>query len=384
MQYKKWCKDNLNEKKLLIISDPISAESVQFRFLNNIIAKLSDRFLIDVYTTYVDAEVRNSVRGANLIGRQRRFLLYRLYKRMFGNNEGVLWAYSWILHFFFKFNSGEVARNCPNGVHDSILNIAQTIPVDCDIYWGQSVPLDHTLLGMRPTTPILRLLPNLFIKIIGRIDRKFIRSISMMGKIVVTNSYYTKSIYENLGVRVHSVVYSVPDLFSFKPVPTSNESKYVLAYIGKETEIDTVLDIARMGVRVVTFGAKIPTGSQIQELKRLTEFKGYVPKEVLISLYSNAIFTLFPFTHEPFGYVPLESISCGTPVLTYKKQGPSETVTEGVSGWLANNRTELINKAIQIWNSKQKMQIGEDVQNAARDFAKFGSNQEITALLITS
>ena len=131
----------------------------------------------------------------------------------------------------------------------------------------------------------------------------------------------------------------------------------------------------------MTFGAKIPTGSQIGELVKLTEFRGYVSEKELIKLYSNAVFTLFPFTHEPFGYVPLESISCGTPVLTYSRQGPSETVIEGVSGWLANNSNELVEKAVTIWNSATKMQITEDVQNTARNFSKFGTYPEISALL---
>ena len=102
----------------------------------------------------------------------------------------------------------------------------------------------------------------------------------------------------------------------------------------------------------------------------------------MIKLYSNAIFTVFPFTHEPFGYVPLESISCGTPVLTYSRQGPSETVIEGVSGWLANNSKELVEKAVMIWNSETKMEITEDVQNTARNFSKFGSYPEISVLLV--
>jgi len=45
-------------------------------------------------------------------------------------------------------------------------------------------------------------------------------------------------------------------------------------------------------------------------------------REELIDLYSNALFTLFTFTHELFGYVLVESMACGTSVLTYNRQGP--------------------------------------------------------------
>jgi glycosyltransferase involved in cell wall biosynthesis len=74
-----------------------------------------------------------------------------------------------------------------------------------------------------------------------------------------------------------------------------------------------------------------------------------VSREELLSLYSNALFTAFPFTNEPFGSVPLESISCGTPVLTYNKQGPSETLVNGETGWLVNSSDEFVSKAVDIW-----------------------------------
>ncbi len=49
---------------------------------------------------------------------------------------------------------------------------------------------------------------------------------------------------------------------------------------------------------------------------------GRVSDDELARLYANAKFTVFPFIHEPFGYVPVESMACGTPpVLTYDKQG---------------------------------------------------------------
>jgi hypothetical protein len=35
-------------------------------------------------------------------------------------------------------------------------------------------------------------------------------------------------------------------------------------------------------------------------------------------------------------------------VLTYNRQGPSETVIHGVTEWLANSNEELVNLAIRI------------------------------------
>jgi glycosyltransferase involved in cell wall biosynthesis len=44
-----------------------------------------------------------------------------------------------------------------------------------------------------------------------------------------------------------------------------------------------------------------------------------------------------------FGYVPVESMACGTPVLAFDIMGPSETIIDGKTGWLAKSEEEFIN-----------------------------------------
>jgi glycosyltransferase involved in cell wall biosynthesis len=50
-------------------------------------------------------------------------------------------------------------------------------------------------------------------------------------------------------------------------------------------------------------------------------------------------------------------MACGTPVLTYNRQGPSESVINGVTGWLVNSDKELVDLASKIWKDgyPQKM-----------------------------
>jgi glycosyltransferase involved in cell wall biosynthesis len=76
---------------------------------------------------------------------------------------------------------------------------------------------------------------------------------------------------------------------------------------------------------------------------------GRISASQLVDAYSNALFTLFTFTHEPFGYIPVESMACGTPTLTYNVQGPSESVIDGHTGWLAKNDEEIVYKAVKLW-----------------------------------
>ncbi len=85
-------------------------------------------------------------------------------------------------------------------------------------------------------------------------------------------------------------------------------------------------------------------------------------------LYADALFTLFPFSHEPFGYVPLESMACGTPVVTYDWQGPSESVVNDYTGWLAQTDSELMQRTVGLWKEKYPVEIRQNCRNVALKF----------------
>ena len=109
--------------------------------------------------------------------------------------------------------------------------------------------------------------------------------------------------------------------------------------------------IGDTGVKIKAFGSKslyIP--KELLKHKNI-EFLGKVSDEKLVYLYSNALFTLFTFTHEPFGYIPLESMACRTPVLTYNRQGPSEVIVNGITGWLVDTNEEALRLAKRLWKN---------------------------------
>ena len=97
------------------------------------------------------------------------------------------------------------------------------------------------------------------------------------------------------------------------------------------------------------------------------EFLGRLSSSELVDAYSNALFTLFPFTHEPFGYVPLESMACGTPALTYNFQGPSEYVIDGYTGWLARSDDELVQKAAELWKKGYPSSYARELCERSRE-----------------
>ena len=159
-----------------------------------------------------------------------------------------------------------------------------------------------------------------------------------------------KRVYESLGIPIDCVIYSPLDTEFFRPKTGSPKGDYVLTYFGKETDYTAVKKIADKGVKIKAFGGKAASIVPKYVLNHPNiEVLGCVSDDELVELYSNALFTIFPFTEEPFGYVPAESMACGTPVLTYNRQGPSETVEHGVTGWLANSDEELVDLAVRIW-----------------------------------
>jgi glycosyltransferase involved in cell wall biosynthesis len=98
----------------------------------------------------------------------------------------------------------------------------------------------------------------------------------------------------------------------------------VLTYFGKETKYPVIKAVADLGIKIKAFGSKNPYIPRCIHRHPNIKFEGEVSNQKLADLYSNALFTLFTFTHEPFGYVPVESMACQTPVLTYDRQGPAK------------------------------------------------------------
>jgi glycosyltransferase involved in cell wall biosynthesis len=55
-------------------------------------------------------------------------------------------------------------------------------------------------------------------------------------------------------------------------------------------------------------------------------------------------------------------MACGTPVLTFNRQGPAETVSNSETGWLVNTDEELVKMAKRIW----KEGVSKSMRDASR------------------
>jgi glycosyltransferase involved in cell wall biosynthesis len=262
---------------------------------------------------------------------------------MMKNGPPFSWLEVWAREAFFNFNS--------KGFHpesDVVINFSHTIAVPTTVWYVQG-PTTEFLSDTEHELPLHYRFPYRILKpLLTYADNGLVRRMASMSKFVIANSKFCASMYEKRGIKVHGIIYPPLDCGIFKN--TSNPSgDYVLTYFGKETEFSVLEKIVDAGVKMKAFGSKttyIPT--ELLKHKNI-DFLGKISSENLVNLYSNAFFTLFTFTHEPFGYIPVESMACGTPVLTYDRQGPSETVVNGSTGWLADSAEEVARLAVRLW-----------------------------------
>jgi len=246
------------------------------------------------------------------------------------------------------------------GDNEVAINTSSCIKVKSHLYYAQG-PITRALDDMRFELPIhYKYGYCLIAPVLRYLEKKTVRDHAYLSNSVIANSRFCASMYEDLGVKVDGVIPPPLDCSLFKPTTTKPSQDYVLTYFGiynKETRFAVIKQVADAGVRIKAFGYKASGIPAYIARHPNIQFLGEVSNEELVNLYSNALYVLFTFAHEPFGYIPIESMACGTPVITYNIQGPSESVVNGSTGWLVNSDRELLERASRIWKDgyPQKM-----------------------------
>jgi len=287
--------------------------------------------------------------------------------RLVAKNTGasLLWLETWAREAFLRLNS----RHSDNG-SSVIINFSQVISVPSSVWYLQGPPSIALKDMEKELSSGFRVVYGILKPFIGYADGRLVNRMDKSSAFVVANSKFCASMYSDFGVKVDDVIYPPIDCSTFHPVSSSPLSKYVLTYFGKETEFSVVRKIADSGVKIKAFGSKTRFIPENLTKHSNIDFLGRVTTNELVDLYSNALFTLFPFTHEPFGYVPLESMACGTPVVTRDTQGPSEYVLDDYTGWLAHSNEELQQKSVELWKEEYPSQLRTNCVKEASRFDK--------------
>ena len=204
--------------------------------------------------------------------------------------------------------------------------------------------------------------------------------------LVVANSKITASLLHVLyNVEVSSIVYPPIDEEIFKPT-IGKERNEITVYLGShlgDTRKDFVERIIRVaqvdGFLVNLFGNAKMAKELVSKGENEVSYHPKLSDIELARLYSKSKLTVCPQKWEQFGFVPVESMACGTPVVAFNCMGFQETV-DTRTGWLANNEAEfleILHNALRT----EEMPF-QDLRNyAIRKFSISASGKDLQNLL---
>ena len=123
----------------------------------------------------------------------------------------------------------------------------------------------------------------------------------------------------------------------------------VFLYVGrvsKEKNLEAFLSAELPGVKAVVGGG--PHLAALQRCYPEAVFTGPKSGEELARHYASADVFVFPSRTDTFGLVMLEAMACGVPVAAFPVTGPSDVVTPGVSGVLAEDLAAAARAALKL------------------------------------
>lgn len=253
------------------------------------------------------------------------------------------------------------AHNCQYGQSPSLLRFLQTPSAyycaepPRDIY---EPPIDRPYgrysrvqrLGNR-----IDPLPGLYRRTLAALDRKNVHATSL----VLTNSDYSReSLYRAYGI-FSKVCYLGVDTECFKPLPFERED-FILTVgqlvprKGFDFLIRSLAQLApehRPSLSIVSNFFVSPEKTYLEQLAHdlhvAVYFRTMVTDAELVQLYNQARLTVYAPIMEPFGFAPLESMGCATPVIGVREAGVRETVLHEVTGLLVERDEAIFAEAIR-------------------------------------
>jgi glycosyltransferase involved in cell wall biosynthesis len=172
--------------------------------------------------------------------------------------------------------------------------------------------------------------------------------------------------------REATVIYPPVDTSFFIPAPTNSSADYYLivsAFVPYK-KIEIAIQAFNQLEKPLKLAGRGPEYNRLKRLANLKniEFLGWVDDQKLRDLYNGSRALIFPGV-EDFGITPLEAMSCGKPVIAYKKGGVLESVVENVTGIFFDEPTpEAIISAIHRF--EQSSLSSEQIRQQALKFDK--------------
>lgn len=189
---------------------------------------------------------------------------------------------------------------------------------------------------------------NPILRVIGGVANHFLRMIDFASSKNVDH-YIANS--ANIAGRIKkfyrkdsTIIYPPIDLpHGIRFISPEKRQYYVAGgRLARPKHFDVIIKATKeLNVPLIIFGKGFAGyGDELKELAgENVEFVGEVHDEAKLELMRHAKAFIFAGEDEDFGMVPLEAMSVGTPVISYRSGGPKETIIEGKTGLFFNYLT---------------------------------------------
>ncbi|AAY81217.1 glycosyltransferase [Sulfolobus acidocaldarius] len=276
------------------------------------------------------------------------------------------------------FGSPSPFKKIANYVNDSISIVTndEAVPVVNSIkgriiYWSQgalmSVFLWKPFYAKKGT---LKRLVSLFLVRNSHRFSDFVSKYHMLLANSNTSALVVSLFYNRVP---QGVVYPPIDIDSFKY--SSEKEKFALVILKRSypTHIDLLRKIANSGIKLKVIGYKIDGAEYLGDR---------VDEERLRDLYSSALVTLYPVDFEYFGYIPVESMASGTPVIAFKYSGgPSESIIHDETGWLVSNEKEFYEVTLKVYERGYEEALPQKCRNRAEYFSLLTQSKRLLSYI---
>lgn len=209
---------------------------------------------------------------------------------------------------------------------------------------------------------------------------------------IVTVSKYQYLTHKNLfGNDIVDYVYNCLDFhkFPFQAKPEVNH-ELTLCFIGRcvpekgvhlAIQVADILHSQNVDVQLNIFTVPYPGFHKyFLEIVKQTEKKQYIKLNVrkstseVIRRLRNSDATLFPILwEEPFGYVQVESMACGTPIVAFPRGSVPEIVTPGINGFYCSDIKQMALAALRCrdLNREQCRRYAEERYTIENTYKKY-------------
>ncbi|MBJ7471356.1 MAG: glycosyltransferase [Solirubrobacteraceae bacterium] len=172
----------------------------------------------------------------------------------------------------------------------------------------------------------------------------------------LTQSPYTANQIERFYGVTPDVIGAPIDCTLFKPSTAPREDFFLIVsrLIEPYKRVGVAVEAFRkLGLPLVVAGG----GPALEELKRIAPpnvtFLGQQDDASVVDLMQRCRALLFP-SQDDFGLVPVEAMSCGTPIIAFRGGGATHTVVEGFTGTFFDEQTpESVEAAIRTFDPEQ-------------------------------